>query len=427
MIRTQSFPCSLPKDTADQLNRESGRIYTSVMVEHYRVFRHTGHWLSPHAGEKLNDFLSPTILHAHSRDAAQQGFYKGCKTAKTNRGLEGSRYPHWRKRFRTTIWKNTGIRKQGTVLLLALARGHAPIRVSLPSPMMDLPGDAFLEMRLVWDRAGRRYHWHAVIEDGLTPAPPPGNHTAAIDLGEVHPAAATDGEEGVVFSARELRSISQYTHKRLAEINSQLSKKARHSRRYQRIVARKTRFLAQQKRKRRDIEHKLSRCVVNWAIERSVGTLAIGDVRNVAKGVKKGKRTNQKISSWPHGKIKTYIEYKALTAGIETLLVNEAYTSQTCPNCGHRHKPKGRQYRCPACGFDCHRDMAGAINILSRQVYGEVGRLLPPETKYRYPFLTGKRRRLDTAHVARLKREAATLEGAQSVTTMNVLTWRSFS
>src|SRR5512140_1249405 len=111
MIRTHVFPCSLPKDVADRLNRESGRIYTSVLVEHFRILRHSDHWLSPGSGEKLNDYLSGTFLHAHSRDAAQQGFYKACKTAKAQRaaGRGPARYPHHLKIYRTTYWKNTGI------------------------------------------------------------------------------------------------------------------------------------------------------------------------------------------------------------------------------------------------------------------------------------------------------------------------------
>ena len=276
MISTQIFPCTLPKDVADRLNRESGRIYTRVLVEHYRILRHSDHWLSPGAGEKLNDYLSGTILHAHSRDAAQQGFYKACKTAKAQKssGMGPARYPHHLKTFRTTYWKNTGIRKQEGVLLLALARGNDPIRVRLPAHLTSLPAESFIEMRLVWDRAGRRYNWHSVIEDGRLPADPPGKGVAAVDLGEVHPAAVTDGAEGLVFCARELRSLSQYTHKRLAEFQSMLSKKEKHSRRYQRMMARKTRFLAKQKRRRRDIEHKVSRSVVNYAVERGVGTLA---------------------------------------------------------------------------------------------------------------------------------------------------------
>jgi putative transposase len=142
-----------------------------------------------------------------------------------------------------------------------------------------------------------------------------------------------------------------------------------------------------------------------------VGTLAIGDVRTVADGVDYSKIANQKISGWSHGQVRRYIEYKAEAAGIQTVLENEAYTSQTCPNpnCLHRLKPRGRVYHCPACGFRGHRDMVGASNILSRYLYAELGRLYPSETKYRHPFLTGKRSPVDTRHVARLQREAAVL------------------
>jgi putative transposase len=411
MIRTHVFPCSLPKDTADRLNRESGRIYSGVLVEHYRILRHSDHWLSPGAAEKLSDSLSTTFLHAHSRDAAQQGFYKACKTAHSQKsaGMGHAHYPSHLKQFRTSIWKQTGIRKQADVLLLALARGNDPILVPLPSQLADLPSESFLEMRLVWDRAGRRYEWHSVVEDGSVPAEPPGNAVAAVDLGEVHPAAVTDGEEGMVFSARALRSLSQHTNKRLAEIQAALSKKEKHSRRYQRLLARKSRFLAKQKRKRRDIEHKVSRSVVDYAVERRVGTLVIGDVRDVADGVDYSKKANQKISNWSHGKVRNYIEYKAAAEGIQTMLVNEAYTSQTCPNpnCLHKIKPKGRVYRCPACGFVGHRDIVGASNILSRHVYGKLGQTYPAEVKYRHPYNTGKRSPVDTRELARQRPDRA--------------------
>ncbi len=72
MIRTHTLACHLPRSEADALNRESGRVYTDVLVWHYRIYRRTGHWLSQSAAEKLNDSLMPTTLHAHSRDAAQR-------------------------------------------------------------------------------------------------------------------------------------------------------------------------------------------------------------------------------------------------------------------------------------------------------------------------------------------------------------------
>jgi hypothetical protein len=153
MIRTHAFPCWLPKPEADALNQESGRIYSRVMVNHYRVYRQSGEvWLSQYDAMKLTDFYDAQdgqerLLHAHSVDAAQEGFYKACKTAKACKqaGLPNAHYPRKRKFWRTTIWKNSGIRAESGVLLLARARGLEPIRVNLPSQLASLPPKSFVE------------------------------------------------------------------------------------------------------------------------------------------------------------------------------------------------------------------------------------------------------------------------------------------
>ncbi|HEY7348230.1 MAG TPA: transposase [Ktedonobacterales bacterium] len=401
MMRTVQCACTLPRAEADALNAESGRVYTDMLVRHYRLYRKRRVWLAPTSGERLEDALGgPTTLHAHSRDAAQQGFYKACKTAKTCKatGLE-TKYPYHRKRWRTTIWKRTGISRKGDHLLLARARGLAPVSLLAPSNLLSLPGSACLEVRLVWDRAARHYRWHLVIEDGLEPQPAPGSHTAAVDLGEIHPAALTDGQETVIITCRALRANQQYTAKRLSEIRAKQDRKKKGSRSWKRLQRRKRRFLAKQQRRARDMEHKASRGVVAWARERGVGTLVIGDVRDVADGKRLRALSQQKIGLWSHGRQRAYITYKAETAGITVTLCPEAYTSQTCPQCGHCTKPKGRVYRCPACGFVAHRDAVGAANILSQHYTGEPGHVLPPQEKYRHPF-AGKRSRLDTADLA---------------------------
>ena len=156
------------------------------------------------------------------------------------------------------------------------------------------------------------------------------------------------------------------------------------------------------------MEHKVTRAVVNWAKERGVGPLVVGDVRDVADGKRLNAKSQQKIGVWSHGRQRAYLAYKAAAAGIAVALEEEAYTTQTCPGrlpdgtpCGHCSKPKGRNYRCPACGFVAHRDAVGCTNILSVRVHGKAGQIVPPSTtKYRHPFLTGKRSRLDTAELA---------------------------
>ena len=76
------------------------------------------------------------------------------------------------------------------------------------------------------------------------------------------------------------------------------------------------------------------------------------------------RKVSQKLSNWNFGKIKGYLKHKLHNKGIAFDVINEAYTSQTCPVCGQRRKPGGRNYRCK-CGYHAHRDVHGAHNILS--------------------------------------------------------------
>ena len=63
------------------------------------------------------------------------------------------------------------------------------------------------------------------------------------------------------------------------------------------------------------------------------------------------------------GIVRHMLTHKAERLGMQVVLVSERYTTQTCPHCGQRYKPKGRVYRCRWCGFVFHRDGVGAINL----------------------------------------------------------------
>jgi putative transposase len=433
MIRTHKLPCKLETAVADALNLESGRIYTAVLVEHWRIMRHTGHWLSPFGEQRYNDFLEadkPKLLHSHSVDAAQQAFAKASKTAKAAKKLNPKvRYPHWTKKFRTTIWKGlNGSKKDGTpisnfrrradCLLLPFARGINPIVVELPELLRGLPVEAFLEVRLVFDKRARLYVWHIVVENGKQPKIPDSNNTVSVDLGEMHPAVVGDEQASKIILCRERRHEVLGHHKRLATFASALSREKKGSKGYRKLVQSRSRMKAKHKRVISDIEHKVSRAIVDVAVERQASTIVIGDIKNIANEVDLGKKTNQKISGWNHGKVRQLVEYKAEAEGIAVVLVDERYTSQTCPNCGERHKPQGRVYCCPACAFQSHRDVVEQINILSKFKQGKPGKLaIPSVIKHRLPFdIRLKRSCRDTGQgvprsVARgpLPREAAGL------------------
>ncbi len=157
MIRTHVFLCSIAKNQVYALNRESGHI-----------FRYIGQWLSNYDIMRLNDSLSVKIFYVHTRDAAQQAFYKAYKTVRANRGvMEESRYLHRSKCYCTTIWKSAGIRKRDGKLLLELTREIDMLRGDFLASLVEHPQDEFLEMSLVWNRSRRRYNRYLVVKDGI--------------------------------------------------------------------------------------------------------------------------------------------------------------------------------------------------------------------------------------------------------------------
>jgi putative transposase len=404
---TYQFACHLPHEIADALNAESARIYNAVMVEHWRIYRKKGIWLRQGAAEKLHDFYdkeTPKLLHSHSIDAIQQAFYKACKTTRTLRknGDEQARYPYKRRRYRTTIWKSSGVyRVNNGVLYLSLADGLQRLAVPLPAHLTQLEKQQLIEVRLVFNKSTFHYTWHVVVDDGLVVE---AKHTkiAGVDLGEVHPIAITDGVEAAVISCRELRALNQGRNKRVASMDAKLSKHRKQSRRWRRLKRRKRRYLAKVKQQKRDIEHKIARETIDWAQENQIGVLAIGDVRNIADGKSWNAKGQQKLGDWSHGTVRHYISYKAADVGIRVEdKVPEKYTSQTCPKCGKRYKPKGRMFKCPHCRCVLHRDVVGAANIASRYEHAELGKYPAPQPKYRHPVLSGKRSPTGTGEMAR--------------------------
>jgi putative transposase len=402
LIRTQIIPCHLPRDRADALNRASGQVYTGVLVAHWRAVRKQDIWLSEKAGTKWSDYrvqwAPDAPMHAHTIDAAQQGFYKACATTKALRkaGFADAKFPHWPKRWRTTIWKNTAIKRQGDALVLSNGLRNPKIKLTIPEQLRDAL--RFLEARLVYDKRARKYTWHLVVENGKQTKEVPGHNVVSVDPGEIHPATIGDEHSSTVIVCRARRAQQRGHAKRLAKMQEALSRKKKGSRRHKRLLRAKTRMKAKHKRVMRDIEHKVSKAIVEEAVARGAGTIVYGDVRDIADGVDCGKAHNQRLSQWAHGKVRQYVEYKAEVEGFPVVLQDEHYTSKTCPSCGQKHKPRGRNFQCPACAFQSHRDVVGQTNILSAYKFGAPGKVLPPTTiKYRIPVsYRVMRKRLDT-------------------------------
>ncbi|NUU75724.1 RNA-guided endonuclease InsQ/TnpB family protein [Paenibacillus xylanilyticus] len=113
----------------------------------------------------------------------------------------------------------------------------------------------------------------------------------------------------------------------------------------------------------KDQNHKISRQIVNIAIQENVSLIKVEDLKDIRKTTSKSRKNNKNLHHWSFYQLQRFIEYKAAISGIKVAQVNPAFTSQTCPSCDNRNKTTDRTYQCN-CGYTAHRDRVGAINIL---------------------------------------------------------------
>ena len=115
------------------------------------------------------------------------------------------------------------------------------------------------------------------------------------------------------------------------------------------------------------------------------------------------KQARMTRSKWPgrdalqkstKGQFASHSQSVQMTVHISCFTGSERGTSSQCPCCGHKHKPKGRNWACRACGFVGHRDLVGAANM-HQLAYGAQVRF-PRFFTYLRPGFPRRRSRADT-------------------------------
>lgn len=193
------------------------------------------------------------------------------------------------------------------------------------------------------------------------------NNMAAIDLGEIHSIASIDNNgNGLIITGRKIRSIKRLQDKEQAKLRSKRDKLTKGSRQYRKYSRAIYKLGIKTDKQILDCVHKISKLYLDYCIENNISKVYYGDLDSCTRNTKKrvGKVVGQKLNDWCYGLLTLQLENKLSRYGIEFVKVYEAYTSQTCPHCGHRHKPSGRNYECQ-CGYKQHRDLVGAMNILN--------------------------------------------------------------
>ena len=172
--------------------------------------------------------------------------------------------------------------------------------------------------------------------------------------------AANDSTIGIDLGLKDLATLSNGTkisaprHYRNTQARLAKAQRARKKRQVTKIHAKIT-------AQRRDHLHKVSTNIV-----KDHGLIVVGNVNSSALAKT---RMAKSVLDAGWASFKNMLAYKSIANGATFLEVNEAYTTQTCSDCGVIGGPKGRQglgireWQC-VCGCIHDRDHNSALNIL---------------------------------------------------------------
>jgi len=276
-------------------------------------------------------------------DKTFQAFFRRMKAG------EIAGYPRYknRQRFNSFGFKEhgNGFRLDGHRLKV-FGAGRIPIRMHRP-----IPDNGTIKTCRIKHQAGQ---WYVSLAVELPDEPelPKTGRFVGLDMGIS--ALITTSEGDKVENPNYYRA----GQKKLRVLSRALVRKKKGDKSRRKVLKRVQRQHMHVANQRSDYLHKLSTELIQTCDGVALEDLA---TRNMVRNPHLSKSILD--SGW--GMFKQYLMYKAGSAGREIRLVNPAYTSQTCPQCGTVEKIdlSVRWIDCD-CGLSLDRDHRAAINIL---------------------------------------------------------------
>jgi putative transposase len=177
-----------------------------------------------------------------------------------------------------------------------------------------------------------------------------------VDLGLVNIATDSDGE---TFSGEPVERVRRRHHRNRMRAQRKGTKGAK--KRLKRLSRREARF-------RRHVNHGISKALVAKAKGTDRG-IALEDLKGIRERttVRAGRRSRH--SGWAFGQLRSFVEYKAVLAGLPVVAVDPRDTSRACSECGHCEKANRKnraEFECRHCGYSTDADLNAARNLRVR-------------------------------------------------------------
>jgi putative transposase len=339
--------------------QEAAQVWNCCMEMHKQARMTHAKW--PGRNELQEATKGHFALHSQSVQMIVHAFLANVETTRQLKPTNPKmRYPYKTKRFYPVSWPAQAVSREQGRVVLPMGKG----RKSLVLPL-DLP-ETSRSCTLAWNNG---FELHVCVEIPQAEYAP-GDVQATVDLGEIHLAAVTTNTgKAMIVTGRGIRTLKRQRMKQLRSITKKQSKCTKYSRQWKKLQHAKNRQCRRAERRIRNQRHQATRQVINFCVEHKVGSLFIGNPHGV-RNRDNGKHHNQRMSLWEYGKDIDYLTHKSKQVHMSSFTGSERGTSSQCPSCGHKHKPRNRQWNCKHCGFKGHRDLVGSVNM-HRLAFGE--------------------------------------------------------
>ncbi|MFC7164921.1 RNA-guided endonuclease InsQ/TnpB family protein [Halospeciosus flavus] len=217
-------------------------------------------------------------------------------------------------------------------------------------------------LEIAYDSAEETYRVHqSVTVDDIERSDSDGSEVAALDLGaNVLVACTTTAGGQYLYSGHHPFEQFRETTHAIASAQAKLPDGQHTSRRIKRLYRKRS-------RRRDHAVNALLRDLVERLDAAGVSTLYHGDLTGVL-GEYWSVEANLKAQTfWAHRQYIDRLGSVCKEYGINVESLSEAWTSQTCPECGERERTRRHRetLTCP-CGFDGHADLVASRTLLER-------------------------------------------------------------
>ena len=250
--------------------------------------------------------------------------------------------------------------KGRTARLFSVNTLQGRIKCPFRADAMDwafVDGARFGTAKLVFKHEKFFLHVPVTVDIPGTPDASSIKKTVGVDRGIHFLATAYDGRKTSFYSGAKVKQKRAH----YKELRRQLQKRQTSSarRRIRAIGQRENRWMG-------DVNHCLSKALVCSNPE---GTLFVLEDLTGIRGATERVRVKDRYTqvSWAYCDLEQKLLYKAAKRRSAVIRVNPAYTSQTCPICGHIDKKSRNHethtFKCTACGYETNDDRIGSMNL----------------------------------------------------------------